>query len=55
MDGDGQVTDTPTVSGYTLVSSGAYHNCAVDDSGGIACWGIEDGSSQDHGQVSDAP
>ncbi len=38
------------------VSAGGMHNCALDSSGSIECWGIDDGHKYyDHGQVTDTP
>lgn len=51
-----QPTPTPTptpAAGYTTISSGANHVCAIATDGSIMCWGNEDGNS--HGQVSDRP
>ena len=51
----GQVTDTPTDSGYTVLAVGGQHNCALDGLGAIECWGVDDGSLYDYGQVTDTP
>ncbi len=37
------------------VSAGNYHSCGVDPSGAVVCWGIDDGTSNDFGQVRDSP
>ena len=49
IDDDGQVSDAPGGS-FVQVSSGTSHSCAIDDSGGILCWG-----GDWNGQVSNVP
>ena len=34
---------------------GDHHNCGLSSIGRISCWGIDDGSGDDYGQVSGAP
>ena len=38
----GQVTDTPTSSGWQAVGAAGTNNCAIDSSGALACWGSTD-------------
>ena len=37
------------------MSVGGQHVCAIDLDEHVQCWGIEDGSADDFGQVTDAP
>ena len=50
VDDYGQVTDTPTGSGYISIVTGSYGSCALDAVGAINCWG-----RNDLGQVSPLP
>ena len=45
-----QITDAPTDIGYTAVSAGLEHTCALDATGAVECWG-----NNAYSQVSDAP
>ena len=45
----GQVTLTPDAA-FSILSVGAYHNCALDNVGEVTCWGKDE-----DGQVSDVP
>ncbi len=47
-DSDGDGVDDGC--GWQAVSSGGYHSCVLDASGGIECWGLDN-----YGQVSDTP
>jgi alpha-tubulin suppressor-like RCC1 family protein len=38
-----------------MVSLGYYHNCGIHQQGHVVCWGSDDGSDSDFGQVTDAP
>ena len=38
----GQVTDTPTGSGYTALGCAGTNNCVADASGALSCWGSTD-------------
>ena len=40
---------------FKQLSAGNHHTCGIDTEDGLHCWGIDDGSSFDFGQVSDAP
>jgi hypothetical protein len=51
----GQVTATPTSTGWVEVDVGRFHTCATDAAGTTDCWGIDDGSVTDLGQVTDHP
>ena len=37
------------------MATGTIHSCALKTDGSIQCWGIDDGSSFDNGQVASAP
>lgn len=37
----GQVTGTPTDSGYIQVSAGLYHGCGLRPDGSVNCWGSD--------------
>jgi hypothetical protein len=50
----GQATP-PVGFSFTAVDAGAFHTCALDNGGLVTCWGINDGSASDLGQVSDTP
>lgn len=47
--------DAPSGDAWVQVAAGRYHACALDEAGAVSCWGIQDGSSDDFGQVSSAP
>jgi hypothetical protein len=49
-DSEGQVTNTPTGSGFTQVAGGVFHSLALRADGSIASWGDNSWS-----QVSDTP
>ena len=42
LDQDGQVSNTPSASGYIAVDAGLYFNCALNSSQIIECWGEDD-------------
>ena len=44
-DSSGQVSDSPTGTGFTAVDVGHQHACALDSMGAITCWG-DDTASQ---------
>jgi len=46
---------TPPSGAFQSVSGGRYHTCGVRSTGSVECWGIEDGSPEDYGQVTGAP
>jgi alpha-tubulin suppressor-like RCC1 family protein len=54
-DSYGAVTDAPTESGYTGLSGHWFHTCALTAANEIECWGIDDGSTNDYGQVTNTP
>jgi len=39
------------VDGTQFIASGRYHSCAVRQDGLVACWGVDDQSAMDSGQV----
>ncbi|MBJ92940.1 MAG: hypothetical protein CMP23_00545 [Rickettsiales bacterium] len=39
------------VDGTQFVAAGRYHGCAVRQDGLVACWGVDDSSAMDSGQV----
>jgi hypothetical protein len=41
-DDEYQVTDTPTDTGFTSISSGGRFTCAINSVDGIECWGLND-------------
>jgi hypothetical protein len=41
--------------GWIDLTAGWHHTCGLKSSGGVECWGVDDGSSNDFGQVSDTP
>ena len=45
----------PAGGRYSSLSVGNYHSCAITTGGQAYCWGVDDGSPQDTGQVSDTP
>ena len=47
-------TDLPADM-FQSVAAGAYHSCAINLQGGLTCFGLDDGSLNDVGQVRDAP
>lgn len=53
-DGYGQ-SSPPDDSDFVQVSAGYVHTCGLHATGAVTCWGIQDGSSSDHGQVTDTP
>jgi len=48
--GSGQVSDTPTATGFTTIAGGGFHSLALASDGSISAWGHDNS-----GQVSDAP
>ena len=38
-DGSGQVSNTPTGTGFKYMSAGSNHSCAIKADGSIVCWG----------------
>ena len=38
-----------------LLSSAWYHTCGIDNNGSVQCWGIDNDSQYDYGQVADTP
>jgi hypothetical protein len=50
FDGDGQVSSTPTGTGFTVIASGYFNGYALRADGSIAAWG-----SDGDGQVSSTP
>jgi alpha-tubulin suppressor-like RCC1 family protein len=49
----GQVTDAPTSGTFTQVAAGWFHNCALESSGAVQCWGAgtTDTNWLHHGQA----
>jgi len=43
---------TVLVDGTQFIATGLYHSCSVRQDGLVACWGIDDSSAMDSGQVS---
>ena len=41
MDGDGQVSNTPTGTGFVQIAAGFYHSLALHSDGSIVSWGGE--------------
>ena len=39
VDSYGEISDAPTGTGYTDVSGGEGHHCAINPTQGIECWG----------------
>jgi alpha-tubulin suppressor-like RCC1 family protein len=46
----GAILEAPSGNGYTSVSAGMHHSCAIDAAGSIECWG-----NDDYGQISARP
>lgn len=54
----GQISEAPSGGKYIAVEAGYGWRCAVEDTGALLCWGIEDGDgieATEHAQVTDAP
>ena len=51
----GEVDNSPTGDGFTSVVAGEYHSCALSIDNSATCWGIDDSSDADLGQVRDTP
>jgi hypothetical protein len=47
--------DTPPGGQHKALAMGAWHGCAITVDGELTCWGIQDKSGRDFGQVRDAP
>lgn len=45
----------PETGGWKKVDAGYAVSCALSDHGELACWGLDDGSVNDHGGVTEAP
>ncbi len=51
----GQVSSAPTDGGYSGITSGFAHSCALNASNHVVCWGADDSDFPDYGQVTETP
>jgi hypothetical protein len=53
-DSSGDGDDTAMTGDWVAVTAGKDNSCGIRTSGAVICWGIDKGSSDDHGQVTSA-